>query len=99
MLEVNSDNKEMKLTFLHAYGPSNSFNYPEPQNTVNWIRCKIFEDEFLLQIILANGHLVIIDYNGTIIFHVCNLNFEVARKSATTAKLKISQNTVSIIYQ
>ena len=36
MLEINSDNKEMKLTFLHVYGPSNSFNYPEPQNTINW---------------------------------------------------------------
>ena len=36
MLEVDSDNKDMKLTFLHAHGPSNSFNYPEPQNTINW---------------------------------------------------------------
>ena len=44
MLEVNSDNKEMKLTFLHAHGPSNSSYYPEPQNTVNWefSRCKFF---------------------------------------------------------
>ena len=39
-----------------------------------------------------NGHLVIIDYNGTIIFHVRNLNFEVARKSATTAKLFYLEN-------
>ena len=31
-LEVCSDTKEMKLTFLHPHGPSNSFKYPEPQN-------------------------------------------------------------------
>ena len=36
MLEVNSDNKEIKLTFLHAYDPSNSFNNPESQNSINW---------------------------------------------------------------
>ena len=32
VLEVCSDNKEVKLTFLHPHGPSNSFKYPEPQN-------------------------------------------------------------------
>ena len=32
MLEVCSDTKEVKLTFLHPHGPSNSFKYPEPQN-------------------------------------------------------------------
>ena len=32
VLEVCSDNKEVKLTFLHPRGPSNSFKYPEPQN-------------------------------------------------------------------
>ena len=33
VLEVCSDTKEVKLTFLHPPGPSNSFKYPEPQNT------------------------------------------------------------------
>ena len=32
VLEVCSNNKEVKLTFLHPHGPSNSFKYPEPQN-------------------------------------------------------------------
>ena len=32
MLEVCSDTKEVKLTFLYPHGPSNSFKYPEPQN-------------------------------------------------------------------
>ena len=32
VLEVCSDTKEVKLTFLHPHGPSNSFKYPEPQN-------------------------------------------------------------------
>ena len=32
MLEVCSDTKEVKLTFLHPHGPSNLFKYPEPQN-------------------------------------------------------------------
>ena len=32
VLEVCSDNKEVKLTFLHPHSPSNSFKYPEPQN-------------------------------------------------------------------
>ena len=31
-LEVCSDPKEMKRTFLHPHGPSNWFKYPEPQN-------------------------------------------------------------------
>ena len=31
VLEVCSDNKEVKLTFLHPHGPSNSFKYPEPR--------------------------------------------------------------------
>ena len=35
VLDVNSDNKEMKLTFLHAHCPSNSFNNAESLNTVN----------------------------------------------------------------
>ena len=35
VLEVCSDNKEVKLTFLHPHGPSNSFKYPEPQNILN----------------------------------------------------------------
>ena len=32
VLEVCSDTKKVKLTFLHPHGPSNSFKYPEPQN-------------------------------------------------------------------
>ena len=32
VLEVCSEKKEVKLTFLHPRGPSNSFKYPEPQN-------------------------------------------------------------------
>ena len=32
VLEVCSDTKEMKLTFLHPHGPPNWFKYPEPQN-------------------------------------------------------------------
>ena len=32
MLEVCSDTKEVKLTFLHPHGPSNLFKYPETQN-------------------------------------------------------------------
>ena len=32
MLEVCSDTKEVKLTFLHPHGPSNSFKYPDPHN-------------------------------------------------------------------
>ena len=32
MLEVCSDTKEVKLTFLYPHGPSNLFKYPEPQN-------------------------------------------------------------------
>ena len=32
VLEVFSDTKELKLTFLHPHSPSNSFKYPEPQN-------------------------------------------------------------------
>ena len=35
VLEVCSDNKEVKLTFLHPHGPSNSFKYPKPQNILN----------------------------------------------------------------
>ena len=35
VLEVCSDNKEVKLTFLHPHGPSISFKYPEPQNILN----------------------------------------------------------------
>ena len=30
MLEVYDDTKEVKPTFLHPHGPSNSFNYSEP---------------------------------------------------------------------
>ena len=32
VLVVCSDTKEVKLTFLHLHGPSNSFKYPEPRN-------------------------------------------------------------------
>ena len=32
MLEVCSDTKEVKLTFLHPHIPSNLFKYPETQN-------------------------------------------------------------------
>ena len=32
VLELFSDTKEVKLTFLHPHGPSNLFKYPEPQN-------------------------------------------------------------------
>ena len=35
MLEVCSDTKKVKLTFLHPQGPSNSFKYPEPHNIHN----------------------------------------------------------------
>ena len=35
MLEVCSDTKKVKLTFLHPQGPSNSFKYPEPRNIHN----------------------------------------------------------------
>ena len=32
VLEVCNDTKEVKLTFLHPHGPSNSFKYPESQH-------------------------------------------------------------------
>ena len=32
VLEVCSDTKKVKLTFLHPHGPSNSFKYPDPHN-------------------------------------------------------------------
>ena len=32
VLEVCSDTKEVKLTFLHPHGPANSFKYPTPHN-------------------------------------------------------------------
>ena len=32
VLEVCSDTKEVKLTFLHPHDPLNSFKYPEPQH-------------------------------------------------------------------
>ena len=35
VLEVCSDTKKVKLTFLHPQGPSNSFKYPEPRNIHN----------------------------------------------------------------
>ena len=32
VLEVCSDTKDVKLTFLYPHGPSSSFKYPEPQH-------------------------------------------------------------------
>ena len=32
VLEVCSDTKDVKLTFLHPHRPSNSFKYPDPHN-------------------------------------------------------------------
>ena len=32
VLEVCSDTKAVKLTFLHPHGPANSFKYPTPHN-------------------------------------------------------------------